>query len=137
MRRQERNREQRRGAVVVLVAVGMIAIIGFAALAVDINMLVTVDNRLQGATDLCALATANYIANQPGSIEKTELSAQAVSYGMAFMGNNPVANQAIVPEVSTGILTIDQETGRYTNFTASDELFNAVLVKAEMGERCR
>jgi Flp pilus assembly protein TadG len=50
------------GAVMVLAAILMVALLGIAALAIDIGHLMVVRNELQNAADAGALAGANYLA---------------------------------------------------------------------------
>src|ERR1700722_7028406 len=66
----------RRGAVVVLVAICLIAILGIVALALDGGMLLDQRRRVQAAADASALAAAddlfnNYVANNGSDVGGT------------------------------------------------------------------
>jgi hypothetical protein len=56
--------EKQEGATLILVAVAMLALLGFAALAVDIGYLMASKNELQNAADAAALAGAGELGDQ-------------------------------------------------------------------------
>ena len=57
----KRNDRSEEGVTVILVAIGMFALLGFAALAIDISHFVIVRNELKNASDSGALAGARYL----------------------------------------------------------------------------
>jgi hypothetical protein len=59
------------GGVIVLVAVSMVVLLGFAALAVDVSHLVVARNELQNAADAGALAGAQVLYNDNGTVINT------------------------------------------------------------------
>jgi len=56
-----------RGATIIFVAIAMVMILGFAALAVDVGYLYVVRNQLQNAADSGALAGAQVLYNDAGT----------------------------------------------------------------------
>lgn len=74
------------GGVIVLVAVSMIVLLGFAALAVDVGHLVAARNELQNAADAGALAGAQVLYNDNGTVIDT--GANQVGYNAARANNS-------------------------------------------------
>lgn len=64
----EDNRRAQRGIVMPLAAVSLLALLGFAALAIDVGHLFVVRNELQNAADSAALAGAGYLYRNPAAI---------------------------------------------------------------------
>jgi len=74
-------RTRNRGQVLILVALALVALMGFAALAVDVGFLFTVRNQLQRCADSGALAGASAFVGG-GSTPATRVTAniQALDY---------------------------------------------------------
>ncbi|MCG3136256.1 MAG: hypothetical protein HJJLKODD_00082 [Phycisphaerae bacterium] len=131
---------QRPGAVIVLVALMIVALVGFGALAIDMNMIQSARVQLRTATDAAALSTATWIGEQPGSITREELQADAITHGQNFIASNTIQGYAIPPagvDVVTGKAVFNQ-FGQYI-FTPNEDgenplYFNAVQVSATLGE---
>jgi uncharacterized membrane protein len=62
-----KGRQWDRGSIVVLVAAGVVAIVGVTSLAIDVGYLYVVRNQLQNAVDAAALAGAQGLLAQPGN----------------------------------------------------------------------
>ena len=62
-----RTMREHRGATIIFVALAMVMILGFAALAVDVGYLYVVRNQLQNAADSGALAGAQVLYNDAGT----------------------------------------------------------------------
>jgi len=108
---------QRRGAVIVLVAVIIVALLGMVAFAVDVGYMLTVKTELQRAADAGALAAANALVEgaQPAEDAAVEfVKANAV-------GAHSLADDDI--EVELGHWDEDTDT-----FAVSDETPSAVRV---------
>lgn len=60
-----------RGSVVVLVAAGMVMLMGFAAFAIDIGMMTIEKSRLQNAVDAAALAGAQELPDDTSNADST------------------------------------------------------------------
>ena len=81
------NSRVRRGSVTLVVAMSLVAILGFGALAVDYGTMVTTRNRLQRACDAGALAGA---AELPATT--TTSIASATNYAVTTTGQNLVSS---------------------------------------------
>jgi len=117
-----RWKREQRGATVVLVAVGMAALLGFAALSIDVSHLFQQQREIQSATDAGALAGAALLLNN--STNGTPIVNEA--------SNIAQANGVTVGEItnsSYGAVQAGQWNG--TNFTAGAKPYNAVLVPAQ------
>ncbi len=71
-----------KGSVLILVTAGMVAFMGFAALAIDVGMLVVGKSRLQNAVDAAALAGAQELphsTSQADSIARDYVSTNVLS----------------------------------------------------------
>ncbi|HNS72867.1 MAG TPA: pilus assembly protein TadG-related protein, partial [bacterium] len=75
-----------RGAVMVLAAVSMVAVMGLAALAIDVGYVFTARNQLQAGVDASALAGA------AGLMTSQNL---AIQQAMDFAGRNNCINQPV------------------------------------------
>ena len=77
----------RRGSVLIPVAVAMTAVLGFGGLAVDVGHVLYVQNRIQTATDSAALAGAQNIIDgaTPASIQSA-----VTSYSAAAATRTPI-----------------------------------------------
>lgn len=112
-----------RGATAVFVAVALAALLGMAALAVDVGMLMKVRTDAQRAADAAALAGAKeFLDNPDPAAAKNDAALQALHYasrnyvgwqyvdtsGAIFMdsGNNRIANS---PEAYVQVLTDEQK----------------------------
>jgi hypothetical protein len=74
------------GAVIILVAVSMFVLLGFAAVAIDIGHLVVARNELQNAADAGALAGAQVLYNDNGTVIDT--GTNQVGYDAARANNS-------------------------------------------------
>ena len=84
------NNEQ--GAIFIIVAVSMLVLVGFAALAVDTGHLHVVRNELQNAADAGALAAARVLLNEDGVNINTTLASstgQAAAKANKSGGEDP------------------------------------------------
>src|SRR6185503_6008661 len=79
-----------KGAILFIVAMGMVVFIGMAGLAMDLGMLYNVRTDLQNATDAAALAGAWKLDGSSNGITKAVASAQAAANKFKF-NNNPIS----------------------------------------------
>jgi len=100
------------GGVIVLVAVSLLVLLGFAALAIDVGHLVVARNELQNAADAGALAGAQVLYNDNGTVINT--GTNQVGYDAAMANNSdkvPVdvnwASGTNGPEVQRGHWSFD------------------------------
>jgi hypothetical protein len=110
------KRRSSRGAVLVLFAVGIVGIMGMAALAIDIGMVMQVEARLQAIADASALAAAQELPSD----------ANAKTVAAAYATQNDSLNGVIV---STGEVVTGNWDG-LGNFTPGGAPVNAVSVIA-------
>jgi putative Flp pilus-assembly TadE/G-like protein len=94
-----------RGAVTVLVAVSMLALLGFLALGIDMGMLYVAHNDAQRAADAAALAGASAFMEQDAALAEPVARARAMDYALRnTFQNGPIdsteVNIRIVPESS-------------------------------------
>jgi hypothetical protein len=66
-----RTREDERGISLVLVAAGMVALVGMAALTIDVGIILQERRSVQNAADAAALAGARYLPGSPGVARDT------------------------------------------------------------------
>jgi hypothetical protein len=80
-----------RGQVLIVVALAIVALVGFAALAVDVAYLITVRNELQRCADSGALAGASRWI-EPGSLPWSDslVRSEAESRAKNFASTDPV-----------------------------------------------
>lgn len=115
--RLSKSSQTRRGAIVPLVAICLVAILGLVALAVDIGMVAVAKTQAQNAADVAAMAGARTF-NQQSGYNLTSVPAQAVTAAVANrIFNTPVSgNPASIANPSTDVYTsgdIKLECGGY------------------------
>lgn len=137
--------DRQKGAVVVTVAVLMVVLVGFAALAIDIGYLLTTRNELQNVADAAALAAARQMGNNYQNMSYAE----QLDYDCSSSGEYPcaqiigvaqevgLANQAGRSNIT--IPSTDVEIGLWTPgttppFSANTVHPNAVRVSARRDE---
>jgi len=79
-----------KGAILFIVAAGMVVFIGLAGLAIDLGMLYNVKTDLQNATDAAALAGAWKLDGTDAGINAAVTTAQAAANKFKF-NNNPIS----------------------------------------------
>src|SRR5262245_20351547 len=86
----------RRGTILPLVAVSLVALIGFVALAIDLGMIMVARNQAQNAADVAAMTYARTIdgsasANLPNALVKGKAAATANSILASPIQNSEIA----------------------------------------------
>ncbi len=114
-------KEPQKGAVFIMVAAAMLALLGFAALAIDVGFLMASRNELQNAADAGALAGARVLYNDTGTAVNP--GANQVAYDTAI--RNKSMNEPV--EVNwSGENTGDVQRGHWCfankTFTPNDSL---------------
>lgn len=89
------RRHSRRGTVIVLVAVMLSVMLGFAALTIDIGHLLALNTEMQGTVDATALAGAS-------ALEETEIEVLARAH--QFAGLNLVNGRGLSPSETTVLI---------------------------------
>jgi Flp pilus assembly protein TadG len=128
-----RLRHDESGAVVVLVAAAIAAMIGLAALAVDIGNLVYAQRRLQAVTDMAALAGAEMINCSSSS---TLCPNSAINAANAYSGKAGSKNvqKNLTITMATGypqLKCLTSITTICTGSTAPNPNANAILVEEQ------
>jgi len=128
------RRSRRRGAAAVLTLVAFAALIGFAALAIDVGMLCGVQTELQRTADAAALAGAAKLLDPSrlsGTADATEAIEAARLAVQQVAGRNQVLNSS--PTVNVGDITVGylSNPNDLTQPIATDDpsLFNTVRVR--------
>jgi hypothetical protein len=106
-----------RGATAAIVALSLVAVIGAAAIAIDLGMLYDARNDAQRAADAAALAGASVFMS-PG-VPQGEEVARATARAHTFGGHNVVQGIAISPEEMQVEVMTDEQKVRVT-VTRSD-----------------
>jgi hypothetical protein len=101
-----------RGATIVVVALSLVMVIGFAAIAVDVGMLFSARSEAQRVADAAALAGASVFAEEdfPAEREVAEAEARAIEYG----GLNQVRGASVQPGEMTIEVVQDEGLVRVT-----------------------
>lgn len=108
-------RRKERGAVAIMVALALVALIGFVGLALDLGKLYVVKSELQNSADSCALAGARDLTGATIDLSVPEAAGiSAGHYNYAFFQKNPVQ------------LSVE------SNVTFSDSLSNPFLPKSSV-----
>lgn len=120
---------QRRGAVILKIAIALPVIGGFAAVGIDLSYLNSVQADLQRAADAAALA----VAARLGQATTTSADPQQIALEVAqdVVNRNPVGAGTVVLElqdIELGRSTYDWNTGRYTWIAAANPPYTAAQV---------
>jgi len=110
--------DRERGAVSVLVAILMVALLGFAALAVDVGMLYAERTQLRNGSDAAAIAVAQRCAKNQADVECSVSSTLARSLASSNAGDglSNVASLALDTAARTVTVTAgSQEAGKAPN----------------------
>jgi hypothetical protein len=111
-----------KGSVIVLVAAGVAALLGFAALSVDVSHLYQQQRDIQSATDAAALAASALITNPPAA------DSTIIQEALTLAAANGVLNSEIAAS-NFGTVELGEWNGLV--FTAGTKPYNAVLVPAK------
>ncbi len=96
--RENRTPKQRaeRGSVMVIAALAMVALVLFAALAIDVGFIWASRTQSQNAGDAAALAAASTMINQVGTGAATVTLGNAITVGTTYAASNStVANDSV------------------------------------------
>jgi Flp pilus assembly protein TadG len=74
-----------RGAVIVIFAICLFVLIGFAALAIDIGYLHTTRSELQNVADAAALAGARYLGDEYAKLTPSEMGTHPFHEGRSLL----------------------------------------------------
>jgi len=123
---------RRRCVIIVLTAISLLALLGAAALAVDISMLVDYKRELRTATDNAALAACITLSRETSS-DPTAATQQAAR---AFIVENLVGNMVVSPQDVQVTVGHSQQEGDGTYSPVDPAVpwgaFNAVQVTASI-----
>lgn len=126
-----------RGAVSVLVAILMVTLLGFTAMAVDVGMLYAERTQLRNGADAAAFAVAQKCAHNINDVDCSTTSALARSLANSNAGDGSSNIKSLVLDKTAGTVTVTagaQEAGKAPNraslFFARVLGFNDVEVNA-------
>jgi len=125
MRRTLRSEE---GASLILLAIMATAVFAFAALTVDIGIMLLARTQLQNAADSAALAGASVLAQTAGDqIEAKEVALRFASEHRAFgRGSGGIANRMTAVAMDAGDVTFPQPTSIHVIAERSSARGNAM-----------
>lgn len=86
---------RQRGAVIIVVAASLIAIMGFAAICVDVGYLIYTQRRLQAATDAAALAGATDLWSQSWNTAYSDAVAYSAGQANQLPGGATVSSTSV------------------------------------------
>jgi Flp pilus assembly protein TadG len=125
-----RLRRDESGAVVILVAIGLVAILGLGALAIDVSRIVYAQRALQATTDLAAQAGATEIYNGAGISATTTVT----SYYNAKSGYYEVQRGLNVTSVSATMEAVNgNKPGGCPTTTAQLQYYPACTTSSPNG----
>jgi len=129
VRVRERSRDAlHRGVVAVWTAISLTALLGFAALSIDVGYLYMVKAQLQVTADAAALAAAEEL----GDVTNGNPESQAVQMATEYAAKNKVLNEPPqldpATDVTFGQAVLNSQTGRY-DFVPNGAVTDAVRVR--------
>lgn len=126
MRRLNKDQGNERGGVSVLVALLMVVLLGFAAIAVDVGMLYSEKAQLQNGADAAAMLVAQTCARNPAdpNCATTSNPAALILSGNALDGQSNVKSLALdlpnrTVKVTAGSRELGQEPNKVSLFFAN------------------
>jgi hypothetical protein len=135
-----KGRTKEEGFVLVTIAIILVALLAFVALAIDIGVLYAARTSAQEVADAAALAGAftfinNPLAPQPGTASNHALQ---VALNNSIMGK-PVtaANVTVNVDVTNQTVTVDVTSAQNTYFAAVLGIFNANVSAEGIGEAAK
>lgn len=116
------RRSQRRGSLIPLLAVSVVSVFAFVALAVDLGMLAVSRTHCQNAADAAALASCRTLNNKPG-VTNSNL-AQAITVAKTTVTDNAHLSAQFtntqIQKVETGQYLYDPTAARFRVATWTD-----------------
>ena len=125
------NRRKESGAVVIVVAICLIVILGFLALALDIGYVMITRNESQNAADAAALAGARQLGENY-HVRAADKTANVVSVSEATAGLNRVARRSISQDnVAIRLGMWDQVSGTFAETLANPNAVEATVTRRQ------
>ena len=129
VRRSYSRRRKESGTVAVLVALCLIVIVGFLALALDIGYVMVTRNESQDAADAAALAGARQLGENYYD-KVADKTTNIVSVSETTAGLNKVATQNVSPDnVDVRIGAWDQISGAFTETAVTPNAVQATVTR--------
>ena len=122
--KNKNNMQRRKGVVIVLVTVVLLALVGFIALAVDVGMIYTAKNELQNAVDAAALAAARGLSTDQATARQ-----MAIEYAAKNFADGHPLNM-LQTDVQLGLW----ESGAFTPLSSSDDRATAVQITGRLDD---
>ncbi|MDQ0633055.1 Flp pilus assembly protein TadG [Arthrobacter pascens] len=118
MRRLDERQQRERGAISVIVALVLVALLGFTAVAVDVGMLYSEKAQLQNGADAAALLVAQKCAKNTSDSDCSTTSTLASSYANANANDSLSNIKSTLLDKTNRTVTVTagaQETGNVPN----------------------
>ncbi|MDQ0820007.1 Flp pilus assembly protein TadG [Arthrobacter sp. V4I6] len=118
LRKKPCREDGERGGISVIVAIIMVALLGFTALAIDVGMLYSERTQLRNGSDAAALAVAQKCAKDANDPECSAISALARSLASSNAGDRLSNVQSLTLDTATHTVTVAagaQEAGKEPN----------------------
>ena len=117
-----------RGAVIIIFAISLFVLIGFAALAIDIGYLHTTRSELQNVADAAALAGARYLGDEYAKLSLSQMGTHPFTKEEVYSAINAVATQNKAAKNSISIDIDDVEIGLWDAEQSTDDIWYPTLV---------
>jgi Flp pilus assembly protein TadG len=88
------SRSRQRGAALILFAIGMLAVLGVAGLALDASHVMVSHSRLQNTIDASALAAAKMLSDTSDETQATAMAVSVFTANLSAAGNGELASIA-------------------------------------------
>lgn len=90
---------RQRGAFLAIMAILIVALLGFCALAIDVGRLLLLRSEMQNAADAAALAAAFELDSGPDAIERARIAARnALEHNSHFARSRSLLNEQTLPD---------------------------------------
>lgn len=90
---------RQRGAFLAIMAILIVVLLGFAALAIDVGRLLVLRSEMQNAVDSAALAAAFQLDSSAGAIERARIAARnALEHNSHFARERSLLNEETLPD---------------------------------------
>lgn len=111
------RRRDQHGAVIPLVAVLLVVLVGFGALAFDVSHLRMVQNELQNAADAGALAGARFLYNDAGTVVNEDDKVFILAHGAATSNNALSTEGSVAVEVDDSTSNLETDDIQYGHWS--------------------
>jgi hypothetical protein len=119
--------KRQQGSVIIIFAICLFLLIGFAALAIDIGYLHTTRSELQNVADAAALAGARYLGDEYAKLAFSEMGSHIFSFNEVYAIVKEVAEQNKAANKSISIHADDVWIGLWDPEESVDDIYEYTL----------